>query len=80
MRLDSRQERRLSVKINLRAIVVTTGYAYFVLKLPLTPAGDPQIISGVIERLGTSERQSFGSGDELLRLLAASAREAVKTS
>jgi len=44
---------------------VTTGYGYFVLKLRLPPAGDASGCAGVIERLGTTDRRSFETAEEL---------------
>jgi hypothetical protein len=60
--------------------VVNTGYGYFVLKLRLAPAGDPPTCAGVVERLGTAERRSFETADELLRLLGAWASDSTKMS
>ena len=59
---------------------MTTGYGYFVLKLRLPPAGDASGCAGVIERLGTTDRRSFETAEELLRLLAAWASDANKMS
>lgn len=59
---------------------MATGFGYFVLKLRLAAADDPQACSGVIERLGTADRRSFESADELIRLLLAWASDGSKMS
>jgi hypothetical protein len=56
----------------------TSGFGYFVLKMQRTAPGDPPICAGVVERLGTAERRSFETAEELVRLLAAWLGDATK--
>lgn len=48
---------------------VKTGAEYFMIRIHSNPDQDPPAIAGAIEHLGTGEKRSFGSGEELLSLL-----------
>ncbi len=46
-------------------------FAYFMIRVRRDPGeGLLAAISGVLEHLGTGEKQSFASGEELLRLVS----------
>jgi hypothetical protein len=55
-----------------------TSFAYFILRMRRASPTDSQGFSGVVERLGTGDKRSFESGDELLRLLNSLARDGGK--
>jgi len=45
-------------------------YDYFMIRVRRPTLGAPQdTVSGMVERLGTGEKRSFESGEELLRLV-----------
>lgn len=47
------------------------GYAYFMIRISReTVAASRLTLSGVVERLGTGEKQTFASGHELLRFMS----------
>lgn len=43
--------------------------AYYMVRITRPAAEAPAPMSGLVERLGTGEKQSFGSIDELMRLI-----------
>ena len=45
------------------------GAEYFMIRIHSNPDQDPPAIAGAIEHLGTGEKRTFVSGEELLRLL-----------
>lgn len=46
------------------------GYAYFMIRISReTVAASRLTLSGVVERLGTGEKQTFASGHELMRFM-----------
>jgi hypothetical protein len=48
-----------------------SSYAYFVIRTQRAAAPLPAQLAGIIEQLGTGEKQSFASGQELLNLVTA---------
>lgn len=51
-----------------------TAFSYFMVRLRHADGGAPPAdasIAGLVEHLGTGEKRSFSSGDELLRLVGA---------
>lgn len=51
-----------------------TAFSYFMIRLRHADGGGPAAdasIAGLVEHLGTGEKRSFSSGDELLRLVGA---------
>jgi hypothetical protein len=46
-------------------------FSYYMIRIRHSPTEDrPDPLAGVVERLGSGEKQHFGDGDELLRLLS----------
>ena len=45
-------------------------FSYYMIRIRYSPSEDrPDPLAGVVERLGSGEKQSFAGGHELLRLL-----------
>ena len=55
-----------------------TGFAYFMIRIPRTLPDHGVALHGVVERLGSGEKQRFGSGEQLIRLLDARPRAGSK--
>ena len=47
------------------------GYLHFAVRVTCPVLGGPAGVAGLVERLGTGEKQPFENGDELLRLMCA---------
>jgi hypothetical protein len=44
---------------------------YFLVRVHVAAGAAPLELTGIVERIGLGEKRSFGSGEELLRLLSA---------
>lgn len=47
-------------------------FGYYMIRIRHSPTGSRSgpLLSGIVERLGAGEKQSFAGGEELLRLLS----------
>lgn len=46
-------------------------FTYYMVRIRHSPADDRDLLAGIIERLGSGEKQGFAGADELIRLLNA---------
>jgi hypothetical protein len=54
------------------------GVEYFMIRIHPHRTGNPPLLTGAIERLGTGEKLGFTSGEDLLRLLGSWPEPAAK--
>lgn len=50
--------------------MMTDSFEYYMVRIHRSD-GDPRQVTGHVERLGTGEKRRFGSGEDLVRLVAA---------